>query len=305
MFKSFFSRLIALFLIFSAPWSFASVNNLEKFSKHDKYRAVKISPDGKYLAISRYFDGESQLLIVDSKTLNPISHNTFKGREEVGDFFWVNEERIVIKVNARHKFHAAPVYYGELYSLNILSNKGEMIFGNRLTFTRGQGPRRKKILKRHEAMGSSWASIIDILPNDKNHILIRAEPYSTNKNKIARLYKLNVNDASIKFVVEEPVPKSWFFSDDEGNLLLAIGTDKSANKVVFEFDKRTSEWTKVKNFQYGNSFAPLIYDEKKRTLILLDDQSHDTRSLYRLDLKTADRELLFHDTRNDISWVEL
>jgi len=283
----------------------SQAEDISAFTKHEKYRYVKISPSGKYIAISRFQNNESDLVIVDAKTMKAVNQLYFRRQEEVGTFYWANDERLVIKIVAKKPSRESPVYYGELYAINIDNKQGKLIFGNRILATKPKNSKERKVFETHKAMSRSWASIVSMLPNDDKHILIAAEPYSSNKNKLSRLYKLNVYTAAITPVAKEPLPNSWFQTDINGELLLAVGINEHYKKAVFKFNKADKTWHEVNNFDYGKGFHPLTFDDKTNSLLVLDNIEHDTRSLYSFNIDTGERSLVYNNPTNDISRVYL
>jgi len=302
------SSLIALTLLLISFLSNAAID-VTQFAAHDKYRNVKISPSGKYLAISRYQDEKSSLVIIKTDTMQAVNQIFFRAQDQVGQYYWANNERIVIKIYAKHPDVDHPVYYGDLYSVDAIktgsTTKGKLIFGNRVLYQKTRTIKEKRIKGKHNAMAASWANIVDLLPSDEAHILINARPYGDNHDKLTRLYKLNIYDRNITFVASSPLPDSRFFTDDNGDLVLALAIDKDNKKVVFDYDKAKSSWSKVQSFEYGSAFSPLTYDHQTKTLINIDNIDKDTRSLYRLNVNTGTRELLFNDPNFDISRVHL
>jgi hypothetical protein len=110
-------------------------------------------------------------------------------------------------------------------------------------------------------MSRSWASIVDLLPDEPSHILISAEAYSEEKNTIPRLYKLNIYTGAINFIVEAPLADSNVFVNSLGNVSLAIGINEKNKKVVFEYNKTKNNWQEILQFEHGTSFVPLIFDD--------------------------------------------
>ncbi|MEI6858338.1 MAG: hypothetical protein V5788_00845, partial [Shewanella sp.] len=76
----------------------ATAISVEDFSRHSEYYDVKISPDGKHLAVLVDTDGRKTLAFLDSNTFKMTF--AFKGgkRDQVGDYYWVNNERVVAQI---------------------------------------------------------------------------------------------------------------------------------------------------------------------------------------------------------------
>ena len=296
--KTLISSIVALFFACNA-WAIS----ISDFSDHNKYRSVKISPSGKYLAISRFQDGETDLVIVDTKTMKAVNQLYFRRKEEIGTLYWVNDERLVFKIFVKHPSQENPVYYGELFSVNVDNTKPKMIFGSRIILTKPKTSRERKIYENHIAMRSSWANIVNLLPNDEKHILISAKSYK--RSSPARLYKLNVYTAAISPVTEEPIANSSIFSDRDGNLKLAIGYNSKDQKEVYHYNTAKNEWTQTTNLEHAGDFYPLTFNDKTNQLTYLDNIDHDKTSLYRADMATGKRQIIYTNPKYDIDWVSI
>lgn len=299
--------LVLFFISFSGFCVIAGsqMNTVELFAKKNEVIDVRLSPSGKYLGIRRIRDDVSRLVVVDVKSKQVVSHIEFRRREQVGAFQWANDERIIIEILSNKEKYGGFVFYGELYSFDITKNKGNMIFGNRMRSIRTNNTREKLILEKHKAMASSWAQIISMFPNDKDHILIAARPYSGKQNKIPRLYLLNVNNGNISFYTEAPAVHVRYVTDQTGDIAFATTFDKENDKIAFEFQRETKSWKVVKDFTYTDWFTPLLYDSNKRKLTFLDNYNKDKRTLFTFDVANKKVSTIFEDPDRDIHWVHL
>lgn len=292
-------------------WAFSAHSaSISDFSNLNKYRQIKISPSGKYLAISRIQANDSDLIIVDVNTMKAANRIHFRRQEQVGNFYWANDKRIVMEIWARTPEREAPVYYGELYAADIDSSnsknskKSKFIFGSRMLRRIPKNINERKIIQRHTAMSQSWATVINTLPQDEEHILILAEPYSQRdaKSKMSTLYKLNVYTADIFPVIKEPTANSWIHTDKQGMPILAVGYHQGKTQV-FTYDKLNTKWQAINNFDYSSSFEPLIYNDKTNSLIARDNKINDKSSLYSINLDSGKLKTLFTDKKYDLDKV--
>lgn len=242
-------------------------------------------------------------MIVNTETMVAVSEISFSGKDQVGDIFWVNDKKIIISILSRKIFVASPVFYGELYSFDIAENKGVMVFGPRMSIIGRRRGLEKRIRKMHRKIPNGWASVINVLPDESDYILIRVQPYSNEL--ITRVYKLNITNGSFDLVAYAPLQDSQFFSSSNGKLLLAIGTNNSYQKIVFELDKTKKTWSQLQKFDYTGIFEPLTYDRNSNSLFVIDNVKNKTSSIYQLNLTTAEKKVIFNDPDNDILNVEL
>eukprot|EP00487_Bulimina_marginata_P001870 TRINITY_DN14406_c0_g1_i1.p1 TRINITY_DN14406_c0_g1~~TRINITY_DN14406_c0_g1_i1.p1 ORF type:complete len:175 (-),score=20.82 TRINITY_DN14406_c0_g1_i1:131-655(-) len=166
--------------------------NWDGIFERAQYQDAKISPDGKHLAVSVFNKGEASLVFLDSKTLKPLSGSKLPSRLEIDQYYWVNNERVVISLAKRDPWLEEPVSYGELFAINMDGSRGKMIYGYRA----GEKQTGSFIKKKESTFG--WGEIIDILPEDEKHILISSTPMSTSEERAATVLKLNVYTGVIK-----------------------------------------------------------------------------------------------------------
>ena len=229
----FFRAVILLGLIMVSTTGGAK--NWDDIFEHSVYQNAKISPDGKHLAVSVFKENEMMIAFLKTETLEAISLTKIPENLEVGQYYWVNNERVVINVVTRDPWVEQPISYGELYALNIDGSKGKMIYGDRS----GEKQTGSKIKKNESTRG--WGEIIDILLEDKNHILISSTPMSEKFDNLASVLKLNVYTGVIKKkIAKSPVPFAKFLTDSKGQLKLVVGEDRNDDKKVFIKQKDNS-----------------------------------------------------------------
>ena len=114
-------------------------------AKNPAYGDVKISPDGRYLAVILFKDDKRQLVCLERENMKAVGGVKLVGNDEVGSFFWANHERLVMKVISRKPWEKEPNYYGELFGINCDGSQKKLLFGYRakdsLTVNNSEGKR--------------------------------------------------------------------------------------------------------------------------------------------------------------------
>ncbi|WP_448550072.1 alpha/beta hydrolase family protein [Thalassotalea fusca] len=287
-----FSILLTLIVTFSLH-----ANKWDHLFDHAQYQDVKISPDGKHLAIAVISQGKRSLAFMETDTMKLVGGAIMNGKDEAGTYEWINNERVVIRINRRKPGFAQPISYGELYAVNYDGSDPKVIYGARAGKA-VQGGRIKRATATY-AVGS----IIDTLPEDNKHILIKSTPWSDNGDKLSEVYKLNVyTGRTSRKISTAPVPYANFITDTKGNLALATGTDSDNRTQVFL--KQESGWKKIASEKFGRQFIPLTIDETGQYLFALDNYNQDKLGLFKFNLSNTSYEHVFSDKVRDISGVE-
>ena len=252
--------LLALLVISASGYA----KNFDDIFDRAQYQNAKISPDGKHLAVSMFGQGEMIIAFLDSKTLETVAASRLPNKQEIGQYYWVNNERVVISLVRRDPWLEEPVFYGELYALNIDGSRGKMIYGYRA----GERQTGSRIKKKEATFG--WGEIIDILPEDNKHILISSTPMSTTGERVANVLKLNVYTGIVKKkVAQSPVPFSQFLTDSKGKFKLVVGTDRNNDAQVYL--KQDSGWTKIPTGSVGSKVHPLFINASGTHLYTIDN----------------------------------
>lgn len=269
------------------------------FAKDYQYQAAKISPDGKHIAMAILKDGQRKLAVVKASDFSPVGGADFGNKQEVGRFYWANNERIVAQIWKRYPWKEEPVFEGELFAVNYDGSRGKMIYGWRA----GSSSTGSK-LKKGEAT-NGWADIVNLLRHDEEEILISSTPFSNSGARVPTLHRLDIYTGKMSGTIAGgPVTFADFITDRKGNLRLAVGTDSTDTKRVYRFNEEDSDWTEVPADSFGEGYYPLTFDNSGKNLLLVDDKDHDLQGIYKLNIETGKKTLLYRDDEVDITAVE-
>lgn len=294
------NRVIQLFLMFSviAITFNVKAKNWDGLFDRSQYYNAKISPDGKHFAIATLNEGKTILVFLERSTFKPVGSAKFAGSLEVGKYYWVNNERVVINVVKKDPWAEAPVSYGELYSVNLDGSKGKMIYGYRS----GEMQTGSHIKKKKSTFG--WGEIIDTLSEDEKHILISSTPMSNTGERYASVFKLNVYTGIIKKKLgKAPVSFSQFLTDTQGNIRAVIGTDKNNHSQIHIKDD--GNWKKVPKGSVGETVTPLSISESGKYLYTIDNYQQDIKGIFKLNLEDYSYKSVFTDKKVSVTHVEM
>ncbi len=297
---------IAMLMLFSlpvlaqsTPLQTTSQLTPQQIAQASKYHEVELSPDGKHLAVVLTQEGQRKMVVFDAVTFKMVGSTVFAGREQVGTAHWVNNERLVIKVFHKRGWLEELQDYGELYAVNYDGSRAKMIYGYRS---------RQGYFFSGIRASVGWAHIIDYLPNDEQHILIESEPRSnfdprSNKGvQVSTVHKLNVYTGELKInIAKSPIKYSTFFTDQQSNLRLVLGTDDDNNKRAYKYIPDGRNWEEIPNEDFGTAFLPLGFNKKGDSLYVIDNHNQDKMGLFKLNLETGERKHLYTDKEVDIT----
>ena len=276
----------------------AQAKSWEKLFEHPQYQNAKISPDGKYLAVSLLSQGKMALAFLERETMKTVGSAKFPGNHEVGRFYWVNDERVVIEMVVREPWLEQPQFYGQLFAINFDGRKGELIYG----YQAGEMQTGSNIKKKKSIRG--WGEIIDILPEDDEHILISSTPMSKTAELFPTALKLNVYTGKVKKkLVRAPVANARFLTDNNGKIRAVSGIDKNYHSQLYL--RQNDQWKLVDHSIVGKSVYPLSVSASGKSLLTLDNKGQDLTGIFELNLNDLSYQHYFTDRAVDIKHVEM
>jgi dipeptidyl aminopeptidase/acylaminoacyl peptidase len=292
--------LCVLFIFFqiSAPTA-AKSNSLTEAQKAllapSIVKDIKISPDGKHLALLTPVNGRNVLSIVRSKDFSPVNVLNFNESRQVGKFYWANNERLLLKLDYFLTWYTAPASAGEWYAVNIDGKRQENVFG----FRSGRGSSSK--IKTNDAAEtiSFDGDLVDVLKSDKRHVLFSSTPRSLTGDRKPRLFKVNIYNASSKQIDEAPVENSFYLTDDKGVARVVIGQTQALRTQVFVRSGEKAPWRLLTdNALEEGSIQPVAFHSQHK-IYVQDNTEGDTVGISLLDLNNGEKELIYRDEDSD------
>lgn len=251
---------------------------LENFSRHLEYYDMKISPDGKYLAASVNVDGDKSLVFLDAKTYEVTYILNSGGKNQAADYYWVNNERVIIQLEQLRGSLEEPINLGELYAINYDGRKGKMIFGYR--------SKAGIVLSGHAGF------LIDILEEDDKSVLISKQLLSRKSDVLPQVVKLNVYSGKENRLKTAPIPYSKFLVDNDGQPRFVAGVDNDYNVKLFYSKDRDSEWQAFGE-DFNGEFTPISFSPDNESVYALKAENGEAKGLYKYNLATKEAKLLY------------
>jgi dienelactone hydrolase len=203
-----------------------------------------------------------------------------------GNFYWANDERLVIELVDQVGDLSVPVSRGEIYAVDANGRNGTLIFGYRA----GEFQTGTHIRKRESER--AWAFVLSTLADDDRHVLIEMKPMSERRtDQFIQVYKLDVYTGLKTLVTTSPIPEASFLVDERGQPRIASGVDEGFERKFFYRDPRGPwrELTTVKGFTQ-HSF-PVGFSSKERSAYVAEP-GKGRFDLQAIDVETGARRLV-------------
>lgn len=266
--------------------------SLEEYARHAQFQDVKISPSGKYLAVSnRADDGNVQVVVLDLANLTAVSQTHFRGEDTINTFYWVNNERLVFSLAREIGSLEQPQPTGELYGINADGKRGVMLTGYR---------------SNDQSLTAS--ELIDFLPRDDKHIIISSRNLR-RKEPFIEFYRLNVDTGRKRKVGQAPIraikgTSIYTLTDNEGlpRIIMGIDPDKDTDTVLMLRAPNNRDWQELKRFSEDSDrgFIPLAFAADNKTVFGLSNLTSNTQAIVEVDLTTKAQEILAQHPLTDL-----
>ncbi|WP_299591925.1 prolyl oligopeptidase family serine peptidase [uncultured Microbulbifer sp.] len=276
------------------PSAFAAPVALDDLIRHPEVHQVKLSPTGTHMAVARSHEGERILVIMTLSPLKIAGALRFGGKEQVGEFYWANDERVVAEVMSRRAALEAPVNYGSLFAMNVDGTRKKTIFG----YAAGEQQTGSRIKKAEATY--AHATIIDPLVDEKDEILISTSPWARDWESHGDVYRLNIYTGVRKKVVGLPQVDGRAYTDGKGNLLFATGSNRDNDYELYA--KAENGWEQVTHPVLRNA-RPVGYDHTHNLSYLVVDTPNDTEALVTWDAENQKLETILQHDIADITGI--
>ena len=296
--NAFKKSLVALSLL-AAPSFAASVAELPQlFAQNPALFDVKISPDGKHLSARTFHEGDTVLLVLDAATMKPQQLVRLGGNNNVGDYRWVNNERLVMKVTESHPWDKEPQYRGELFGINIDGSKNTMVFGYRA----GEQQTGSNIKVREGRL--AWAEYVDMRADDDDRVLILSTPMSKSGDRYPELLAMNVYTGKTNSRGIIPARYADVLAGADGRARVAIGTASNTDRDVYIRDEANEggDWKKLASAKFGTQFVPLALSQDEKSVFVFDNFQSDKSGVFQFEIATQKMKELIVDKNVDITY---
>jgi dipeptidyl aminopeptidase/acylaminoacyl peptidase len=294
--------LLASSSLFTNAFAENTLSTAQLFSRGAEFENVKISPTGDYISAITQHDGKDKLLILDAKTKQVHHAVFFPANGQVGDYAWVNNERIVLEKEYLKGWTEEPQYYGELMAVNADGSKVTYLFG----YNSGVQQTGSHIKKNTPIRASAF--ILDPLPDDDRYMLVNAIPWndysSLNYESSQIVYRVDLYSGIRKKITVAPIGYSRFLTDNDGEVRFVAGED--TNNITKVFYRQDGEWlnTDKLNLNLGD-FYPISFAEDKNSIYAAAREQGETLGVYEINLETGAKKQIIKDDKIDPSnyWI--
>ncbi len=244
---------------------------VDNFFRDSSFDNVKISPDGRYLAATVPLEKLTALVVMDLESKKITGSFRPQEKAHIGQFYWVNNERLIFTSGVREGKFARPSGTGVYYAMNADGSKIGTAYG------RGYYPQ-----------------LLDSMKDDDKYVLVQ---YASDGGS-STYGKLNVENGDIQATRRRPPVEGYgqFITDNASEVrLYVMGKNFKDYKVyirkgdswswdILHETKSTEQDFEYKAFSADNTLVYFTLSEKS-----------GPDGLYSYNIKTGERKLVSRD----------
>ncbi len=280
---------LALLLFVSGGLRAADALDLTPFVQQDVYEWVKISPDGKHFAVTKPLEDRTALLILRRED-HAFTAKIMGGPDSVvDDFWWANDERVVVSLSRKRGSRDEPVSIGELYAVNV-DGKYSMLLASPYGVREHAG----LVTEISNTLEQS-VHMLDPLAADPRNVLVSAVPVANDP--FVRIEKLDIYNRNRVRIAEVPVRRASFISDQSGEVRFAVGANTDNISKLYYREARGEQWRLINDAgTSGQRRFPLGFSADGRLAYLQVEQPTGPDSIVSWDPATGKETELLRDT---------
>jgi len=267
---------------------------LAVFTRPAMVTAAKLSPKGTFVAALSEEGGKRTLSFIRLATRQITFLFRPEGDSTIGDFYWANDERVVIEMVDYESYLAAPVSRGEIYAVDATGTSGRVIFGYRA------GEQQVGSHIRKAATERAWGFVIGPLRKDPRKVLIQQTYMDDVGDRVPEVHKLDVYTGLKTFVARSPLRNAEFLTDENGELRIAAASDENANERYFYFEG-SAGWRELRSIGgLSSQSTPIGFVASERALYV-SEPAAEGFALYLVSIDTGERKLVSKSETSPIS----
>ena len=285
--------ILALGLPTAVAVSAAETPPVDHFTRYADYEQARISPTGKYLAVTAKDDEYEHLTVIELDR-NKVVYSTHFGKHwDVADLLWATAERVLVQPATRIPGRTDFTFEtGEIYGVNADGGDAKVLFG----YGAGRGKISTKA-GRTKAMRAS-AEVLHLLPEQPRHVLIGTVPFGVGRDP-GRVYRLDIHSGQLDLIATGRYPNSRFVAGRDGKVRFEIGqTDENVTEVYYR--SRGGDFEPVSRGRVDEGVVNPVADAGDGWFHAFDNTETSTTRLVLWHPATGEKQILFHEPRVDV-----
>ena len=291
MSPSFLPSSVALLLAFTSTAFAAEPIPVKDFVRHAEFSAAKISPDGRFLAITVQRDQQDALAVLSLKDMSLLKQTVLPDDKSVGAFYWVGPNRLMFTAQRKLGSFAAPFSTGEWFAMDADGSRQRVLLSYETKDPTQRG--------RTVSYGDSF-SMLDPLPLDEERALMTVTRASGDGVQ-TEVVSINTVSGQRRLIARAPAVNCGFALDAAKQPRFASCSDTKGEGGTYEehadlYRREADEsWTLVNRSKTDGKRLTVIGTARDGRIYALADDRKAPAAFGVIDQSTGAFKPLFQD----------
>ena len=266
------------------------------FVRHPTYSAVKISPNGDYLAITVDRGEQDVLTVLRTSDLSVLKVNQLPDKKSVGAFHWVSAERLMFTAVRKMGGYAQPFMTGEWFAVDADGShpRALIFYGTR------------DATQRSKTVGNERFALVDTLKDDDQYVLMQAMSPRSSEGTGTELVKLDVLTGRRISLGRAPTENCSIVPDEHKAAKFAVC--QSSRNEDGDYEDRTElyrrdngNWVLVSASKTDGKHQSVMRATTNGTIYMTEDDGEAPAAIGTLDTRSGAFKALFQDPVAQVS----
>ncbi len=286
-----FASLLAM--LPSAHSADAALIPIDSFVREDEYSMPRLSPDGKYLAITmRLPQGDRvvpTIMVYSLPGMKQLSASQLAVNHVPTSYMWVSNTRMVVAVGKQVGTLVKPQLTGEVLGMDFDGGKQEYLYGYNMERKSRHGNRYT------DNMG--WGSV-NGTPRVRNG---RFYMSTETTDDDSMLYDVDSLRGERKLLASIKNPNVSFIQQRDGTPRFAVGGDRFKNQAILYLrDDKTDSWNVISGVPETRGLVPFVFNADDTEFLATLSPDGGPSELVRQNLATGKRVSVMKDSIGSI-----
>jgi dipeptidyl aminopeptidase/acylaminoacyl peptidase len=290
-------------IITQAAWAAGPTLPIADFTRYDELGTIKISPDGKFVAMTAGRGGSELLLFIDLETRQPVHGVRSRTRTEIAHFEWISPTRVIYQIAEVYRGRSYPTLTGEIGAIDRDGKQHRFIYGYRA----GEQTTGTNIRRRESSLASP--EVVSQLRGNDREILITEQPWrligrwwQVDMEAQPLITRLNVYNGSKSRAGIAPLAAAQVLTDHNDEVRFAFGFDAESRFMSNWKPRPDADWQAFEFPEFRtDSVMPVAFTDDGRGVYFRGVRKDaDIEGLYLLDPETHEIELVYAHAEVDI-----
>lgn len=275
----------------SAAWSAEQHIPVEHFTKRDAVSKLRLSPDGKHLAVTvQVPQGERMVPVIGVYSLPAMQLvGTLRLRifEVPMNYYWLNNRRLVMRKGEEQGALEKPMSTGEILAFDLDGSKQEYLYGYDMFRASSRG-------QYQDDQGYAYINTIPV-PRT-GHVFLSTQDWGRDRSM---LYDIDSKQGIRKLIANIAAPRLQYVLQNNQVPRFAYGWNDELHPTLYRYDDASREW-RLQAMPKGRNIIPIQFTPDDSAFFAFQNNDDGPHSLVLQELASGKQTVLAQDATADI-----